>query len=87
MCFAFFLIFSCLEEEYVGPSNDAFERGAGFFSINCSGYSYSRHKNTDTACMDSSVIMPRANKESVREKKKPRVKSILYSNHILPFNF
>lgn len=86
MCFAFFSIFSCLEEEYVGPSNAAFERDAVFFSINCSGYFYSRHKNTDTAGMDSSVIMPGANKESVR-KKKSQVKPLLYNNHTLPFNF
>lgn len=58
-----------------------------FFSINCSGYFYSRHKNTDTAGMDSSVIMPGANKESVRKERKPQVKLLLYSNHTLPFNF
>lgn len=36
--------------------------------------------------MDSSVIMPGANKESAR-KRKPQVKPIVYSNQTLPFNF
>lgn len=64
--FAFFSIFSSLEEEYVGLRNAAFERVAVFFRVNSSGYFYSWHENTDTACMDSSVIMPGANKESAR---------------------
>lgn len=85
--FAFLSIFRCLEDEYIDHSNAVFGRDVGFSRVNSSGDFCRRHENTDTACMDSSVIMPQAGKESIRKQRKTQVRPVLYSNQAHPFNF